>query len=224
MTARGSTVAGTMAAGLVRAAAELPAATLHEAAGKAGALPAGLGPVRPGMRLAGRALPVLSPPGDNLWLHRAIYTAEPGDVLVVGFGPGGDPRQHGHWGEVMAAAALRRGITGLVIDGGVRDAEALERRGFPTFAASLCIRGTTKDPDGRGAVGAPVRIGAVTVCRGDLVVADADGVVVLPAATAAAAVRAAQDREAAEQAIFARLAAGESTIDIYRLPAGGGQQ
>ncbi|MEV4747495.1 RraA family protein [Streptosporangium amethystogenes subsp. fukuiense] len=212
---------GVVTAELVREAAALPAATLHEAAGKIGALPAAIGPVRPGMRVAGPALPVLSPPGDNLWLHRAIYAAEPGDVLVVAFGDGADPLEYGHWGEVMAVAALHRGIAGLVTSGGVRDGDQMAERGFPVFAPSLCIRGTGKDPDGRGSVGAPVRIGGVTVRRGDLVVADGDGVVVLPVADAAGAVRAAARREAAEQEIFDRLAAGETSLDIYRLPAEG---
>lgn len=214
----GSSLDVTVSPEVVRQAAELPTATLHEAAGKIGALPAAIKPVRPGMRLAGPALPVLSPPGDNLWLHRAIYAAEPGQVLVVAFGEGSDPLEFGHWGEVMAVAAQQRGIAGLVIAGGVRDGDQLAARGFPTFAPSVCIRGTGKDPEGRGAVGEPVRIGDVLVHRGDLVVGDADGVVVLPADQAGADVRAAMERETAEQEIFARIAAGESTLDIYRLP------
>ncbi|MFK4040301.1 RraA family protein [Nonomuraea wenchangensis] len=209
---------GTPPADLSREAAALPTATLHEAAGKIGALPSAVKPVRPGMRLAGPALPVLSPPGDNLWLHRAIYAAQPGDVLVVAFGEGSDPLEFGHWGEVMAVAALERGIAGLVIDGGVRDADQLATRGFPTFASSVSIRGTGKDPEGTGAVGEPVRIGEVNVHRGDLVVGDGDGVVVLPAGLAGGVVRTARERETAEQEIFARLAAGESTLDVYRLP------
>lgn len=204
--------------------AGLPSATLHEAAGKIGALPAAFGPVRPGMTVAGPACPVLSPPGDNLWLHRAIYAARPGEVLVVAFGEGSDPAEFGHWGEVMAVAALERGIAGLVIAGGVRDAVQLESRGFPTFSTALNIRGTAKDPHGVGEVGDPVTIGGVVVHRGDLVLGDDDGVVVIPAADAATAVAAARQREAAEQDIFARLAAGESTLDIYGLPGIGATQ
>ncbi|MGF7234277.1 MAG: RraA family protein [Frankia sp.] len=207
---------------LLAAAAQLPTATLHEAAGKIGALPAALKPVRPGMSLAGPALPVLSPPGDNLWLHRAIDAASDGEVLVVAFGPGAaDPRQHGHWGEVMAVAAAARGIAGLVIDGGIRDGDQLAERGFATFASSVCIRGTAKDPHGIGAVGEAVVIGGVTVNHGDLVVGDADGVVVIPAAAVDIVVREARRREDSEQMIFDRLESGESTIDVYRLPAGG---
>lgn len=206
---------------LVAAAAALPTATLHEAAGKVGALPATIKPVRLGMCVAGPALPVLGPPGDNLWLHHAIYAAEPGEVLVVAFGHGVNRAGHGHWGEVMAVAAQQRGVAGLVIDGGVRDGDQLARRGFPTFAAAVAIGGTDKDPAGIGSIGEPVRLGGVTVRRGDLVVGDADGVVVLPAERAVEVVGEAHRREAAEQLIFDRLAAGETTLDIYGLSAVG---
>ncbi|MCG2621344.1 4-carboxy-4-hydroxy-2-oxoadipate aldolase/oxaloacetate decarboxylase [Arthrobacter sp. I2-34] len=200
---------------LVEAAGVLPTATLHEAGGKIGALPAAIKPVRPGMRLAGTALPVLCPPGDNLWLHRAVYEADPGEVLVVDVG---EAMEHGHWGEVLAVAAQKRGIAGLVINGGVRDGDQLLQRGFPVFSASISIRGTAKDPYGAGAIGEPVRIGGVEIRRGDLVVGDADGVVVVPADQAAAVIEKSVQREADEQDILARLAAGECSLDIYSLP------
>ncbi|MFH5824631.1 RraA family protein [Georgenia sp. AZ-5] len=199
---------------LIAQAATLPTATLHEAAGKVGALPAAIRPVRPGMRLAGRALPVRGPVGDNLWLHHAIIAAGPGDVLVCDMGAG----EYGYWGEVMAVAAQARGIAGLVIDGGVRDGDQLGARGFPTFSRHISIRGTAKDPAGAGSLGDPIQIGDITVRAGDLVVGDDDGVVVLPATQAAAAVAEAQRREDTESEIFDRLVAGENTVEIYGLP------
>lgn len=190
-------------------------ASLHEAAGRTGALPAVIRPIHEGMRVVGAALPVRSPSGDNLWLHRAIYTADHGDVLVVDTGAG---CEHGYWGEVMTVAAQQRGIAGLVITGGIRDSAALVTRGFPTFAGAVSVRGTTKNPDGDGAVGEAVRIGDVVVRRGDLVLADDDGVVVLPAADAARAIEAAERRDSAEAGILARLRGGDTTLDIYGLP------
>ncbi|MEU1180716.1 RraA family protein [Streptomyces sp. NPDC005820] len=190
-------------------------ASLYEAAGKVGALPAVIRSIHPGMRVIGPALPVRSPAGDNLWLHRAIYAAERGDVLVVDTGSG---LEHGYWGEVMTAAAQHRGIAGLVITGGVRDSAELIARGFPTFAGAVSVRGTTKNPQGDGDVGSAVRIGDVVVRRGDLVLADDDGVVVLPAADAAKALAEAERRDSAEADIMTRLSAGETTIDIYGLP------
>ena len=112
------------------------------------------------------AFPVHSPPGDNLWLHRAVYAAEPGSVLVVDVGDG---VEYGYWGEILVEAALARGLSGLVINGGVRDSRRLITLGWPIFSAGVCIRGTGKNPNGTGSVAAPVVIGDVTVARGDLV-------------------------------------------------------
>jgi 4-hydroxy-4-methyl-2-oxoglutarate aldolase len=161
-------------------------------------------------------LPVLSPVGDNLQLHHAVYVAEPGDVLVVDTC---DTDEFGYWGEILAIAALQRGIAGLVISGGVRDAPALCRLDFPTFAANICIRGTSKNPDLGGSICDPVRLGDVTVNRGDLVVGDADGVVVISADEAKIVVDKALQREHEEEKIFRRLRAGETTLAIYGLPA-----
>ncbi|WP_068875903.1 MULTISPECIES: RraA family protein [unclassified Phenylobacterium] len=199
---------------LVAAAAGLSAASLHEAARRAGALPAALKPVDPAMRLCGRALPVRCPAGDNLWIHRALADADPGEVLVVETGAGAD---FGYWGEIMATAAIARGLAGLVITGGVRDSLRLIELGLPTFSAAISIRGTLKNPAGAGAVGEPVRIGEVVVRRGDLVFGDADGVVVLDPETAAAAVPAAARRDADEAAILDQVRAGALTLDVYKL-------
>ncbi len=143
-----------------------------------------------------------------------MAVAAAGDVLVVDTGAGVD---FGYWGEIMATAGVARGISGLVITGGVRDSAALIALGLPTFSACLSIRGTVKNPDGDGAVGEPVRIGEVVVRLGDLVFGDADGVVVLSPALAVAAVEAGQRRDFDEIAILEKIRAGALTLDVYKL-------
>ncbi|ODU04518.1 MAG: hypothetical protein ABS81_09605 [Pseudonocardia sp. SCN 72-86] len=205
-----------MSAGTDRAVDEfvLTSATVHEAAGRTGALPSEIKPLHPAMHLQAPAFPVKVPPGDNLWLHRAVYAAAPGEVLVVDTGGG---LEFGYWGEILAEAAIARRLAGLVIHGGVRDSARLIEMGWPVFAARLCIRGTVKDPHGDGDLGEPVAIGDQTVCLGDLVVADADGVVCIPAADADAVRLRSVERERAEAGYLDRIRAGESTLAIYGL-------
>jgi 4-hydroxy-4-methyl-2-oxoglutarate aldolase len=198
----------------VTAARTLSAASLHEAGGRIGALPREIHPIHPQFRICGPALTVHSPGGDNLWLHRALYAAAPGDVLVVHCAGRYD---HGYWGDVMASAAKIRGLGGLVIDGCVRDFAMLGEIGFPVFARGLCIRGTGKDQEAIGWINAPIWMGDVAVHAGDLVFGDNDGVVVLPKADAARIVAAAAARDSDEDLITRRLEAGETTLDIYRL-------
>lgn len=193
-------------------ASALPSSTLHEAAGKIGALPSAIKPVHPSFRICGAAVTVQSPPADNLWLHRAIVAARPGDVLVVHVG---GHYEAGYWGEVMSQAARARGLAGLVIDGCVRDGAILERFGFPVFARGLCIRGTGKDFDARGWINAPTLFGDVTVQPGDLIVGDTDGVVAIPRARVDEVLAKARQREEDEARIIERLAAGENSLDIY---------
>ncbi|WP_328914505.1 MULTISPECIES: 4-carboxy-4-hydroxy-2-oxoadipate aldolase/oxaloacetate decarboxylase [unclassified Streptomyces] len=193
----------------------LGTATLYEASGLNCFLPPRIRPVWSGAVVVGRALPVTTGPADNLPLHLALELAEPGDVLVV------DGRQEscGYWGEVLTVAAQARGVLGLVIDGGVRDTDQLRDRGFPVFSSSVAVRTTAKDDS--GTVGDPITLGAVPVRRGDLVVADADGVVVIPWASADAVLTAGRAREAAEAGYMRRIAEGELTLDIYGFrPAG----
>lgn len=199
-------------AATIAAARSLPTATLHEAGGKVGALPSALKPVAPGMVIAGPALTVHSPAGDNLWLHRALDIARPGDVMVVHCSGG---HEHGYWGEIMATMALARGLGGLVIDGCVRDGALLAALAFPVFARGLCIRGTGKDFGAIGWLNHPVPMGEVVVQAGDLVVGDGDGVVVLPNAHAAGIVAKGRQREEDEATILQRLQAGETTLDVY---------
>lgn len=193
---------------------QLSSATVHEAAGRIGALPSAIKPLSPDMHLQGPAFPVRVPPGDNLWLHRAVYAASPGEVLVVDTGGG---FEYGYWGEVLAEAASARGLAGLVIHGGVRDSRRLVTMGWPVFAVRVCVRGTGKDPDGDGELGDPVVVGEVTVSLGDLVVGDADGLVCIPASRADDVRAASEERDAAEAAYIERLRAGETTLAVYGL-------
>lgn len=199
---------------LLKRAAALSTATLHEAAGRIGALPHFIKPSASGFRICGRAFPVRSPAGDNLWIHRAVYAAQAGDVLVVDVNGG---HGFGYWGEILSAAAAARGLGGLVIDGGVRDGAVLGGVGFPVFSRELCIRGTVKDFGGAGHLNAPVILEGVIVHPGDLIVGDSDGVVCIPADRAAEVIEASIARDAKEVDILARLKAGETTLEIFGL-------
>lgn len=190
----------------------LPTATLFESNRQQGALPSAIKPVATGFKLCGRAFTVQSPAQDNLWLHKAIYAAAPGDILVVHVS---NHYEAGYWGEIMAKAALVRKLGGLVIDGCVRDRDLLEEFGFPVFARGLCIRGTGKDREARGKLGQPIVIGTQDIHQGDLIVGDADGVVCVRADWIDATLDRADAREAKEADILKRLEAGESTLDIY---------
>jgi len=197
---------------LVTAAREFPTATIHEAAGKTGALPAAIKPVSATFRLCGPAVTVHSPAADNLWIHRAIYAAQPGDVLVVHVS---GAYEHGYWGEIMSTAAKVRGLAGLIIDGCVRDAVLLEQIGFSGFARGLCIPGNGKGFDAPRWVNMPLLIADVTVQPGDLVVGDADGVVCVPRARVHTVLQAAERRVQDEARILERLQQGESTLGVY---------
>jgi 4-hydroxy-4-methyl-2-oxoglutarate aldolase len=188
-------------------------ATLHEASGRTGALPAAIKPIAVGMQLRGPAVTVSCSPGNNLLIHHAIYVAEPGDVLVVEIGQGDE---YGYWGEIMTVAAQARGLGGLVIDGSVRDSARLEELAFPVFSRGICIRGTGKEPG--GSINDAIRLGDVDVTPGDLVVGDVDGVVVIGRDRVADVLTASTRREADEADQMQRLRGGERTIDIFNWP------
>lgn len=191
----------------------LGAATLHEAFDRGGDLPAAIRAIATA-RVAGPALTVSTKPGHNLLIHRALAEARPGDVLVVALTePGGDGHDYGYWGDILTTAAQCKGLAGLVIDGCVRDVDAIVKLGFPVFCRGTAIRGTGKDPV--GTVGATVTIGRTAISRGDLVVGDADGVVVIPAAQVDATLAAAVAREQKEAGIVAALKAGKTTLELY---------
>jgi 4-hydroxy-4-methyl-2-oxoglutarate aldolase len=198
----------------IEAARTISSATLHEAGGRIGALPHSIKPIAPGWKLCGPAITVHGPGGDNLWLHRALYVAQPGDVLVVNVS---GAVEYGYWGDIMTSAARKQGLGGLVIDGCVRDGAELAQAGFPVFARGLAMRGTGKDFAATGWINRPVLMGDVIVAPGDLVVGDGDGVAVLPREAAGTIIAAALAREAKEADVLRRIAAGERTVDIYAL-------
>jgi len=190
----------------------LDSATLHEAAGKIGALPSGIKPIAHGMHLEGPAFTVSSPPANNLWLHKAIAVASAGDVLVVEVG---GHYEAGYWGEIMTVAAQARGVVGLVIDGCVRDVEQIVALGFPVCARGLCIRGTGKATTPPGSLNEAIRIGDVTIAPGDLIVGDGDGVVAIPSGRVEEVLEKSRQRLDNEAAVMERLRRGETTLDIY---------
>jgi len=197
---------------LLQEARRLGTATLHEASGQRGALPSAIKPIFSTMRLAGPAFTVATPPGNNLWIHRALAAAAPGEVLVVATS---GHHEAGYWGDVMTVAALTREIAGLVVDGGVRDSDAIARLQFPVFARGLSIRGTKKDPAAPGALRESITLGDMTVESGDLVVGDADGVVVISRVNVTEVLEKARERERHEAKVVDRLRKGETTLEIY---------
>jgi 4-hydroxy-4-methyl-2-oxoglutarate aldolase len=199
---------------LIEAIARYSAATLHEAAGQQGALPSSIKPISGELRICGPALTVRSIGGDNLWLHRAIYDAKPGEVLVAKTEA---VYEAGYWGEIMTQAALQRGIAGVIIDGCVRDGDRLKTLGLPIFARGLCIRGATKNKAAVGALRCSVQIGTVVIQAGDVVVGDADGVVIISQHILSQVLTSAEDREKKEKEIMQKLKAGGRTLDIYNL-------
>src|SRR5207302_2275335 len=161
----------------------------------------------PGARLAARAFPVRCAPGDNLAIHVAVTEAPPGSALVA---DAADVPELGYWGEVLTTAAEARGLAGIVIDGGVRDVDALRHHGFPVFSSCIALRGAVKETGGE--VGGPVGVGDVAVRTGDWVVGDADGVVVVPSGTLDDVLAAGRARAEKEEGMFARLREGATTI------------
>jgi 4-hydroxy-4-methyl-2-oxoglutarate aldolase len=198
---------------LLERAGRLSAASLHEAQDRTGALPPAIKPLNPAMRLAGPAFTLACPEGHNLNIHRAIPLARPGDILVIAADAG---VRFGYWGDILSNAAKVRGLGGLLIDGGVRDADALERVGLPIFCRGLSIAGTGKAEG--GSIGRALQIGEVTILPGDFIIGDRDGAVVVPGHDLARVVQLAEAREAKEAAIVERLWAGETTLAIYNLP------
>ena len=201
-----------LSAEILAEAATLSTSTIHEAAGRIGALPMAIKPLAPGMRVCGPAFPVKGPPLDNLWLHYALDEAKPGDIIVADVG---GLYEGGYWGEVMTTGAVGRRLGGLVIDGCVRDGRELAEIGWPVFARGLAMRGTMKDHGADGYIDVPLVVGGVLVTPGDLVLGDTDGVVVIPKDRVEEAIAASKAREAREADLMKKLATGQSTVGIY---------
>jgi 4-hydroxy-4-methyl-2-oxoglutarate aldolase len=197
---------------LAVALAGLGSATLGEAGGRAA--DRRLRPAWTGAALSAPAYPVGCTPGDNLAVHVAVTKAPRGSALVVDVGWVTD---RGYWGEVLTTAAEAAGLTGLVLDGGVRDVAALEAHRFPVFSAAIALTGATKDKP--GTVGMPVRVGGVLVRQGDWVVADVDGVTFVPAAALEQVLGAGRARETKEGAFFEALRSGSTTLELLGLDA-----
>jgi 4-hydroxy-4-methyl-2-oxoglutarate aldolase len=177
------------------------------------ALAPGLRPIGAPRRLVGRALTVTCPPGENLMLHRAVARAKPGDVIVGRCGS----VEHAYWGEVMTVAALARGVAGLIIDGSVRDVEAMRARDFPVFAAGAALSGPGKRAG--GSVGEAIELRGARVHSGDIVVADESGVVVIAEDALADVAARANARTQKERGIIERLGQGATTLELFALPA-----
>ena len=192
--------------------AALGTSTVHEALGRSGLMKTYMRPIWAGAQIGGPAVTVMAQPGDNWMLHVVIEQCQPGDVVVVGCTA---DNTDGMFGELLATSMRARGIKGLIIDAGCRDVKALKEMGFPVWSRAISSKGTVKAT--LGAVNVPVVCAGVNVEPGDVVVADDDGVVVVPKKLAVETAQKAQKRNDDEDGKRKRLASGELGLDMYNM-------
>jgi len=194
---------------LIKDFAGISTATIYESSKSKNAIDSKIKPLSKDMKLCGVAVTVKTAPKDNLSIHEAIYECKSGDVLVInveGY------TEAGYWGEIMTLAAIKQGIKGIIINGGVRDTEVIENLGFPVFCSNVCIKGTNKS--NLGTINYPIVLGGIQIKPGDIVVGDRDGVVVIPLEEAKNTLKRSLERIEEENKIKEDLKS-KSTVEIY---------
>jgi 4-hydroxy-4-methyl-2-oxoglutarate aldolase len=197
---------------VIEAYRKLDVATVYEASGRKGYVESAIKPAAPGNRICGPAYTVQCAPGDNLMLHKALQRAPVGSVLVADVG---GLYEYGYWGGMMAVAAMSRKLEGLAINGCIRDSAEIAKMGFPVFCRGFAIRGTVKTT--LGIINYPVNFGQTTIFPGDLILGDADGMVVVRAEDAVTVLEKSLKRIEYEEGKSAQLRSGVTSVELNDL-------